>query len=66
MSHADHISQMPIDFEQIAHSQNSIAAIKHLYKEIYGIQFHLEVTHTEYGTQILKNFLFEIVKVEQD
>lgn len=60
MSHEDYIEVMPIDFIQIAHSKNSISAIKHLKKKIYGLQFHPEVTHTLIGKQLLKNFVFNI------
>ena len=34
-------------------------------KKIYGVQFHPEVTHTDGGKQILKNFLFLICKVQK-
>ncbi|APE74293.1 glutamine-hydrolyzing GMP synthase [Spiroplasma citri] len=64
MSHADHIEIMPTDFIQIAHSENSISAIKHLEKKIYGLQFHPEVTHTLIGEQLLSNFVFNICGCE--
>ena len=35
-------------------------------KKIYGVQFHPEVTHTEYGTQILRNFIFEVCECTSD
>lgn len=66
MSHADHITQLPNDFIQLAHSDHSISAIKHQSKPIYGIQFHTEVTHSEYGVEILNNFLFKICAAEKD
>lgn len=66
MSHADHITKMPDTFDTLATSEHSIAAIKHQNKEIYGIQFHAEVTHTLYGEQIIKNFLFLICNCTQD
>lgn len=64
MSHADHIEGMPINFIQIAHSENSISAIKHSEKKIYGLQFHPEVTHTLIGQQLLSNFVFNICGCE--
>lgn len=64
MSHADHIEIMPTDFIQIAHSENSISAIKHSEKKIYGLQFHPEVTHTLIGEQLLSNFVFNICGCE--
>ncbi|WP_338984932.1 glutamine-hydrolyzing GMP synthase [Spiroplasma endosymbiont of Diplazon laetatorius] len=66
MSHADHLTQMPNGFKQIAHSDSSVAGIANEEKRIYGIQFHAEVTHSEQGTQMLENFLFEISKCEKD
>lgn len=64
MSHADHIEGMPINFIQIAHSENSISSIKHSEKKIYGLQFHPEVTHTLIGQQLLSNFVFNICGCE--
>ncbi|WP_339034030.1 glutamine-hydrolyzing GMP synthase [Spiroplasma endosymbiont of Cantharis rufa] len=66
MSHADHLTKMPAGFKQIAHSDSSVAGIENEKMKIYGIQFHAEVTHSEKGTQILKNFIFEISKCKKD
>ncbi len=61
MSHADALTKLPAGFTSMAHSRNSpICAVKNRVKKIYGVQFHPEVTHTEGGKQILKNFLFTI------
>ncbi len=58
MSHGDHLTRPPQEFEIIAHTANApIAAIRHKHKPIYGIQFHPEVSHTEQGFEILGNFL---------
>ncbi|MGL5020402.1 MAG: glutamine-hydrolyzing GMP synthase, partial [Mycoplasmatales bacterium] len=54
------------NFISIANSQHHIAAVKHKNKEIYGVQFHIEVTHTEYGHELLKNFCLDICKVQQN
>lgn len=60
-SHNDEIKKLPEDFIALAHSENTkIQAIKHDSKPIYGLQFHPEVEHTQYGLDIFKNFL-EIV-----
>ena len=57
-SHNDEVSQLPDDFETLAKSENcQIQAMKHKSKSIYGVQFHPEVEHTEYGEQIFKNFV---------
>jgi len=57
-SHNDEVSQLPKDFEALAKSDNcQIQAMKHKSKSIYGVQFHPEVEHTEYGELIFKNFV---------
>ena len=60
MSHADHVTKLPNGFRELAKSEGSIAAIANESKQLYCLQFHPEVTHTEYGTQILRNFVFGI------
>lgn len=58
MSHTDKVVSIPEVFEKIAESENTeFVAIQHKEKPIFGIQFHPEVTHTEYGMQILENFI---------
>ncbi|MBR2669685.1 MAG: glutamine-hydrolyzing GMP synthase [Solobacterium sp.] len=61
MSHTDYISELPDDYLRTAYTvQCPYAGIRHKEKKIYAIQFHPEVTHTEYGKQIFRNFLFDI------
>ncbi|MCX7920209.1 MAG: glutamine-hydrolyzing GMP synthase [bacterium] len=61
MSHGDQVVIMPPGFIQLAKSSNTpIAAIADGKQKIYGVQFHPEVVHTEFGTHMLKNFLFRI------
>ena len=61
MSHADTIKKVPENFEVIASSDSVlIAGFKVKNKEIYGIQFHPEVTHTLQGKSLLSNFLLRI------
>ncbi len=58
MSHGDRVLALPAGFEVVARSENSpFAAIRHQDRAIWGVQFHPEVVHTEYGTQILENFV---------
>jgi GMP synthase (glutamine-hydrolysing) len=58
MSHTDKVISIPESFTTTASSDNTqFVAIEDHDAQIYGIQFHPEVTHTEYGKQILKNFL---------
>ncbi|TGO10459.1 hypothetical protein BTUL_0134g00100 [Botrytis tulipae] len=57
MSHGDKLGALPDGFHTIATTANSeYAAIAHESQHIYGLQFHPEVTHTENGIQLLKNF----------
>lgn len=56
MSHGDVVSQVPTGFKITAISQNGhIASMQG--KNIYSVQFHPEVDHTEYGREMLDNFL---------
>ena len=64
MSHGDHVTVLAEGFTQIAHTDSCIATMENIEKNIYGVQFHPEVTHSVDGTQILKNFVFEIAKAE--
>ena len=57
MSHSDYVKDLPDGFEVIAESENSpYCAFGDDKRKFYAIQFHAEVQHSEYGTQILKNF----------
>ncbi|HGY54870.1 MAG TPA: glutamine-hydrolyzing GMP synthase [Caldithrix abyssi] len=67
MSHGDKLLSLPQSFRVIARTANSpYAAIENREKRIYGLQFHPEVAHSVYGTQILRNFLFEICHCAAD
>jgi GMP synthase (glutamine-hydrolysing) len=63
MSHGDRIERMPPGFRSIAHTENSpVAAMKRVdgKRRIYCLQFHPEVAHTPEGTQLLRNFVYQI------
>ncbi len=63
MSHGDTVFTISQEYEVLAHSDNCpVAAFKHKNKPIYGLQWHPEVTHTENGMQMLRNFIFEVCK----
>ena len=65
MSHGDTVFTLPIGYKTLAHSENTpIAAFGNAPKKIYGLQWHPEVVHTEHGTQMLRNFLFEVSNCE--
>ena len=58
MSHGDYAESLPNGFEVIADSQNCpTAAIRDRGRKLYGVQFHPEVSHTEKGKEILRNFV---------
>ncbi len=61
MSHTDKITALPAGFEKIAESEACpYAAFGNGKSKIYGVQFHPEVNHTQYGSQILHNFLYNV------
>ncbi|QQS58964.1 glutamine-hydrolyzing GMP synthase [Candidatus Peregrinibacteria bacterium] len=58
MNHGDSITALPEEFRQNGFtSVCPIAAFENLSQKIFSIQFHPEVTHTEYGMTILQNFI---------
>ncbi len=61
MSHRDTVFEPPPGFTALASSPASpVAAFESVERELYGIQFHPEVLHTPFGTDILRNFLYEV------
>jgi GMP synthase (glutamine-hydrolysing) len=67
MSHADTITAVPESFEVIAKTPSvAVAAFQVRNKQIYGIQFHPEVTHTTEGKNLLRNFVVHICGCAQD
>lgn len=67
MSHGDTISALPESFQAIAGTSSvEIAAFRIAGEETYGIQFHPEVTHSEEGKTLLRNFVVHICHCSQD
>ena len=67
MSHEDAVVKLPKSFKIIAATKSSkLTVIENTQKKIYGVQFHPEVTHTENGKQIFKNFIFLICKIKKN
>lgn len=66
MSHFDNVIHLSNNFDIIGVSSSSIAIIENKRKKIYGLQFHPEVSHSEYGFLILKNFIFNICKATKE
>ena len=60
MSHGDEALELPPGFELMAKTHYAVAGIQNTAKKWYAVQFHPEVHHTPQGTQMLKNFVFEI------
>ncbi len=61
MSHGDRVTAIPEGFEVIATSEGApFAAIADEGRKFYAVQFHPEVVHTKRGTDMIRNFLFEI------
>ena len=67
MSHRDTVFEAPPGFDALASSPASpVAAFESAERELYGIQFHPEVVHTPYGTEILSRFLRDIAGCERE
>jgi GMP synthase (glutamine-hydrolysing) len=57
-SHNDEVVEVPASMRVIAHSRSCpVQAIEHVSLPRYGLQFHPEVEHTQYGEQIFRNFI---------
>ena len=67
MSHGDTITAIPANFKKIASTDKvDIAAYQIEGENVWGVQFHPEVFHSEDGTQILKNFVVGVCGCKQD
>ena len=61
MSHTDRVDQLPEGFEVTASTDNCpVAAMENEGQKLYAVQFHPEVTHSQFGNQMLKNFLYNV------
>ncbi|HTZ94939.1 MAG TPA: glutamine-hydrolyzing GMP synthase [Terriglobales bacterium] len=60
MSHGDEAVELPSGFKVTASSPNAIAAIENAGQQMWAVQFHPEVRHTQHGTDILRNFVLKI------
>ena len=67
MSHGDSINFLPEGFKRIAHTENTAhAAIANKEKNLFGVQFHPEVIHSEFGMNVIKNFVYSISQCNAD
>lgn len=66
MSHGDHVDIVGEGFTVVASSANCpVAAMENPNLQVYGVQFHPEVTHTEYGFELLQYFVTDICKLQE-
>ena len=67
MSHADQVSKLPRGFKVVGSTKNSrYTIIESKRKNLFGVQFHPEVTHTNNGKILLKNFVLQICKAKKN
>jgi GMP synthase (glutamine-hydrolysing) len=61
MSHGDQVDVVDQNFVPLAATATCpLAAVRHRSRPVFGLQFHPEVSHTPYGSRILRNFLYEV------
>jgi GMP synthase (glutamine-hydrolysing) len=59
-SHGDHVRALPAGFHMTGETGNAVSAAEDPARKLYAVQFHPEVRHTDCGSEILRNFVFEI------
>ncbi|WP_138755848.1 glutamine-hydrolyzing GMP synthase [Paenibacillus sinopodophylli] len=61
MSHGDHVVDLPAGFEVDASTEHApVAAMSNKERQFYAVQFHPEVRHSEFGNEMIRNFLYNI------
>lgn len=67
MSHGDLVTEAPEGFEVVGTSKDCpIASIQNSERQMYGVQFHPEVRHSEYGNELLKHFALDVCQCSAD
>jgi GMP synthase (glutamine-hydrolysing) len=66
MSHGDEAEQLPSGFSAVAKTSNALAAIQDEPRRIWAVQFHPEVHHTRLGSDLLRNFVYDICGARGD
>jgi GMP synthase (glutamine-hydrolysing) len=59
-SHGDHVRSLPAGFHVTGETGNAVSAAEDPARKLYAVQFHPEVRHTDCGSEILRNFVFDI------
>jgi GMP synthase (glutamine-hydrolysing) len=59
-SHGDHVRALPTGFHVTGETGNAVSAAEDPARKLYAVQFHPEVRHTDFGSEILRNFVFDI------
>jgi GMP synthase (glutamine-hydrolysing) len=59
-SHGDHVRALPSGFHVTGETGNAVSAAEDPVRRLYAVQFHPEVRHTDGGSEILRNFVFNI------
>lgn len=67
MSHTDYVKRVPEGFRVTAHTDSCpCAAMADEERKLYGAQFHPEVTHSEFGQTVIRNFIFKVCGCKAD
>ena len=67
MSHGDSVKALPDGFVRLAHTANTPeAAVAHLQRKLYGVQFHPEVVHSTCGMALIRNFVYHVCGCDPD
>jgi GMP synthase (glutamine-hydrolysing) len=66
MSHGDSAEALPEGFHLTAKTSNAVAGIANPGRQIWAVQFHPEVHHTKHGSELLRNFLFNVCNASPD
>ena len=63
MSHGDQVHEVSDDWIPLASTETCpLAAVRHRSRPVFGLQFHPEVSHTPYGSRMLRNFLYDVCR----